>query len=118
MWTQVVIPIVTALIGAGVFQMFFKWLSERPQNKAHQSKIWEEFKTETLTTVKGEKAELVEKLELHEYRHSLRDQLERLVFDELDDAGADRDKVTRYWNTSREIRFVKSLDDARKIRIE
>lgn len=118
MWVDILVPVVTALIGAGVINFIFKWVADRPKNRAHQNKVWEDFKDDTLEQVKREKAELKAKVDLCEFRLDLHEELSSLLIDDLAALGAPADVMQRRREGIRSIRFVSTLEEAKTIRLQ
>ncbi|QOC56178.1 membrane protein [Gordonia phage Madi] len=116
-WTQVIVPLATAIVGSGAIGVFFRWLSQRPASKRQRDQAWEEFKNDTLERANHENDELRTRVALLEYRHFLRDELFMLFMEDVEELGADHAKMQRRREIWAKIRFEEDLDALKTIRV-
>lgn len=117
MWTQVVVPLATAVIASGAVGWFFRWLSQRPASKRQRDQAWEEFKNDTLERANKENDELRARVALLEYRHFLRDELYMLLMEDMEELGADHEKMQRRREIWAKVRFEEDLVALKEIRV-
>ena len=116
-WTQVIVPLSTAAIASGAVGVFFRWLSQRPASKRQRNQAWEEFKNDTLERVNEENDQLRSRVAILEYRHFLRDELFMLLMEDIEELGADHEKMQRRREIWAKIRFEESLANLKNLKV-
>lgn len=116
-WTQVIVPFSTAAMASGAVGVFFRWLSQRPASKRQRNQAWEEFKNDTLERVNEENDQLRSRVAILEYRHFLRDELFMLLMEDIEELGADHEKMQRRREIWAKIRFEESLANLKNLKV-
>ena len=115
MWVDILVPVITALIGAGVVNFSFKWIADRPKNRAHQNKVWEDFKDDTIAKVREENVKLESKVLVCEYRQEVQGDLFSMLMDDMEKLGAPHETMQKRREAYRGIKFAETIDELKQV---